>query len=275
MSEDTPIRKSDTAEEASWYATSRRKGRGVTEDLSISDLVAKARDAAVAHTEEHGEYEPKDLVGAELKRKHERHLNNTFSKLHRRMDFPSFDPSATDAIFRAKVACHNYASAIVAGEEVSGLLLSSPPGRGKTHLGVATLQAVATPERRVEVCQVPNFLAEIKAAFSPRSDADPDLILNQMKTADVLLLDDLGAERETEWAIETLYLLVDHRVQNELPTIITTNLGLTEFNQRADGEFSKNYGDDPVFCSRIYSRLRGMVIGNIHVLDGEDYRARG
>jgi DNA replication protein DnaC len=275
MSEEgTPIRKSDTAEEASWYATSRRKGRGVTEDLSISDLVAKARDAAVAHTEEHGEYEQKDLVGAELKRKHDRHLNAVFSKLHRRMTFPSFvtqNKSQADA----KVACHSYASAIVKGDEVSGLLLSSPPGRGKTHLGVATLQAVALPERRVEVCQVPNFLAEIKAAFSTRSDADPDLILNQMKTADVLLLDDLGAERETEWAIETLYLLIDFRVQEELPTIITTNLGLTEFNQRADGEFSKNYGDDPVFCSRIYSRLRGMVVGNIHVLDGEDYRAKG
>jgi DNA replication protein DnaC len=121
---------------------------------------------------------------------------------------------------------------------------------------------------------VPSFLASIKASFSKQSSGDPDQILSWHKQADLLLLDDLGAERETEWAIETLYLLIDHRVKHELPTIITTNLTISEFVKRADGEFTANYGDDPIYCARIYSRLRGMVVGNIHVLDGEDYRAR-
>jgi DNA replication protein DnaC len=212
-------------------------------------------------------------------RKHDVHIRNTFAKGERRMTFKAFS-ATTAAQTKAEVACREFSHAVHMGihdplyEVPPGLLLSSLPGRGKTHLAMATLLDAASPDIDVRVCAVPSFLASIKASFSKQSSGDPDQILSWHKSADLLLLDDLGAERETEWAIETLYLLVDHRVKHELPTIITTNLSLTEFVKRADGEFSANYGDDPIYCARIYSRLRGMVIGNIHVLDGDDYRGK-
>jgi DNA replication protein DnaC len=121
---------------------------------------------------------------------------------------------------------------------------------------------------------VPAFLARVKSRFSKSVHGDPNELLMKCQSADVLLIDDLGAERETEWAIETLYLIIDHRWHEEKPTIVTSNLTAGEFMERADGKFSKNYGDDPVYTSRIYSRLRGMLMGNIHVLDGDDYRAK-
>jgi DNA replication protein DnaC len=256
-------------------ARRRRAGMGLGGGTSLQDIIAHAQESAEAWEGDEGSIvTAEELRTRDAARRHDAHIRNTFAKGELKMTFGTFSPS-TDAQSAAKLACEKFAQDVAGRSDLlTGMMLSSPPGRGKTHLAMATLLEVASPDCDVRVCAVPSFLASIKASFSKNTPGDPDQILSWHKQADLLLLDDLGAERETEWAIETLYLLVDHRVKHELPTIITTNLTPTEFVARANGKFTKNYGDDPIYCSRIYSRLRGMVIGNIHLLDGDDYRAR-
>jgi DNA replication protein DnaC len=238
-------------------AEARAAGEGVSMEESVDSHIAEVSERAkMAEAKKHADF-----------------LARLFTPLHRRMTFPTFDPDS-DHDHAVKEAAHKWASAYKAGGEApsQGLMLSGSTGRGKTHLGIATLQAVASPDVRVEICAVPTFLARIRARFSNSVHGDPEEILERCQKADVLLIDDLGAERETEWAAETLFLLTDYRVNYELPTLVTTNLSPVEFNARAGGNFPEVYGKDPIHCQRIYSRLRGQVEGNIYTLDGRDRR---
>jgi DNA replication protein DnaC len=241
--------------------------------MSIEALVAKAKLASDEREASGVDEEPTDLEFLAKSRRMDTHLDQMFSKKHRKMTFASFE-TETEKQAAILAKAETFANAIKIGDAPEGIGFFSPPGLGKTHLGVAILQEIAHPDISVEICAVPKFLAQIRARFSPGSHGDPNEILKRCQNADVLLIDDLGAERETEWAIETLYLLIDHRWNDEKPTIVTSNLSATDFLARAEGKFSKNYGDDPVYSARIYSRLRGMLVGNMHVLDGDDYRAR-
>ena len=82
-------------------------------------------------------------------------------------------------------------------------------------------------------------------------------IIQRYSEADCLVLDDLGAEKTTDWSFSVLYLIIDNRYNNYKKTIITSNFAL---NQLAG-----KLGDD-----RIPSRIRAMC--SIVKMDGDDRR---
>ena len=226
--------------------------------------------------------ELRDGSAARIRRERDevtRRLAEELPPLYRRMTFASFHP-VTEKQTIAKAALEEWAHAYhelpdvqVAGlVGVGGVLLSGAPGRGKTHLAVALMQEVASPMCRARLVGVPDLLARMRSSFADR-DGSGEEYLDSAMTADILVVDDLGAERETEFAIETLYRLIDHRMTHELPTIVTTNLDVATFSKRADGKFSRGYRADPIYGQRIYSRIRGHVGDAVYVIDGEDYRA--
>jgi len=150
----------------------------------------------------------------------------------------------------------------------NGVIFHGPNGCGKTHLAVAMLRSVTDPLISIRLANVPEFLAEMRDSFKDGPGSEGALWLHRCKQADVLVLDDLGQERATEWVVDTLGALVFHRDRKGLPTIITTNLGLKEFSDRADGAANAagmNLG-------AIYSRLRGQTQANVFYLDGGDHR---
>jgi DNA replication protein DnaC len=149
------------------------------------------------------------------------------------------------------------------------MLLFGRNGRGKTHLAVSILRRVTSPATTIRFCNVPEFLAEMKASFNAGPEANANVLLQRCKDADVLVLDDLGQERATEWVVDTLGALIFHRHREQKPIIVTTNLSVRELNDRADGKANAagfNLG-------AIYSRLREMVLKNAHYFDGEDFRS--
>jgi DNA replication protein DnaC len=247
------------------HAHRRRAARGTE---TVGQSVQRVMDAARAHAEEHGEedHDAPTLHETEAVRREEARLSRMFPAMYQRMDFESFRPQ-TPGQEAAGQKCRAFADRINAGEMPAGLLLSGPPGRAKTHLGVSILRDVASVKTRtsrrvrVQICEVAEFLGEMRESYGSGGNAGAS-ILGAMK----------GAERETPWATEMLYLLVNHRAKHELTTIITTNIDPAAFNQRADGVFPMAYGSDPVYCWRIYSRLRGMVVGSGALLDGPDGR---
>lgn len=112
------------------------------------------------------------------------------------------------------------------------LILIGGYGCGKTHL------AAAIANQRVERGQptlfvtVPDLLDHLRAAFSPDSEIDYDQRFEEVRTAPLLILDDLGTHSATPWAQEKLYQIVNYRYNARLPSVITTNHRLEDLDRR-------------------------------------------
>jgi len=106
-----------------------------------------------------------------------------------------------------------------------GLLLYGPNGVGKTHLAVGILKAVMrTRGARGFFFETRELLKLVRDTYN-RSVAETEMdVLAPVLKADVLVLDDLGAERTSDWVQETLGLVVNTRYNERRPTIFTSNL---------------------------------------------------
>jgi DNA replication protein DnaC len=102
------------------------------------------------------------------------------------------------------------------------LVLMGDYGCGKTHLAAAIANANAARGVAVLFVTVPDLLDHLRATFAPNSTTPYDKRFSEVKTAPLLILDDLGTESATPWAQEKLYQLFNHRYNARLPTVITT-----------------------------------------------------
>ena len=112
------------------------------------------------------------------------------------------------------------------------LLLMGVYGCGKTHLAAAIAhQQVARGQPALFVV-VPDLLDHLRATFSPNSPVRFDKRFQEVKTAPLLVLDDLGTESASPWAQEKLYQLFNYRYNARLPTVITTAKTMDEVDPR-------------------------------------------
>lgn len=133
------------------------------------------------------------------------------------------------------------------------LLLAGPVGTGKTYQAYGALRAAASCGRAVGIQAVPfaDFCAELRP-----SGTDPEGSLRRYRDAELLLVDDLGAAKSSEWVEETTYRLINARYEAMRTTVFTTNL--------APAQLANGLGD------RIASRL--VEICNLVPLVGSDRR---
>jgi DNA replication protein DnaC len=103
------------------------------------------------------------------------------------------------------------------------LLLSGPTGTGKTHLAYAIAGACMARDTPVFAHTVPDLLELLRESYSANTHQET---LDTLKTVELLVLDDLGAQRDTGWALDTLYQIVNHRYAKALPMVVTTNCDL-------------------------------------------------
>jgi DNA replication protein DnaC len=105
-----------------------------------------------------------------------------------------------------------------------GLWFDGPVGTGKTSLAILVAKAAKDAGRSYAVYPVPRLLAEIKRTFD-RDASDTYMgFFRRLCTVDVLVLDDLGAEKQTEWVLEQLYSIVNERWQDRRSIVVTTNI---------------------------------------------------
>ncbi len=105
-------------------------------------------------------------------------------------------------------------------------------GNGKTHLAAAIANHVARAGDPVLFIVVPDLLDHLRATFNPASGMRLDKRFDEVKTAPLLVLDDLGTESATAWAREKLYQLFNYRYNARLPTVITTATPVDEIDPR-------------------------------------------
>ncbi len=112
------------------------------------------------------------------------------------------------------------------------LLLKGSYGAGKTHLAAAIANWRLDHGEPVLFIGVPDLLDHLRATYGPSSEVAYDARFEQVRAAPLLILDDLGAESQTPWALEKLYQLFSHRHASKLPTVITTNNDPETFDPR-------------------------------------------
>lgn len=138
----------------------------------------------------------------------------------------------------------------------SDIIFMGKTGSGKSHLAASCLKELRIDWARFVTA--PELLLEIRASFGNREEKETEQeIINRYCEYQILVLDDLGAEKSSDYSITTLYLIIDRRIRNCKRTIITTNLTLEEIELNLD--------------ARIASRLSGMKIVKITM---PDYRKK-
>jgi DNA replication protein DnaC len=117
------------------------------------------------------------------------------------------------------------------------LIIIAPDGCGKTHLAAAIGNHCADIGMPPIFVSVPDLLDQLRATFGPQSTTTLDKRFEEVKTAALLILDDLGTQSSTPWAREKLYQLFNYRYNNELPTVITTANKLEDIDVRLSSRF--------------------------------------
>ncbi len=112
------------------------------------------------------------------------------------------------------------------------LVVHGSSGAGKTHVAAAIANRCIERGQPALFVVVPDLLDHLRAAYKPDSEMAYDALLEQVRSAPVLILDDLGTQSSTPWAQEKLFQILNHRYNAQLPTIVTTNLAIERLDER-------------------------------------------
>ena len=136
-------------------------------------------------------------------------------------------PDEIKSLQKALKAAHTFS------EKPKGwLVFMGGYGSGKTHLAAAIANYRAGLGDPPLFIMVPDLLDHLRATFSPNSHVAFDRRFDEIRTAPLLVLDDLGTQSMTPWVREKLYQLFNYRYNRELPTVITTADSLDEMDAR-------------------------------------------
>ena len=169
----------------------------------------------------------------------------------------NFRPTVSNAAGRARVKVDGYLEDWEKNRDAGkGLYFCGGVGTGKTHLAVAVMNELIRRKRIPSLfVTVPELLDNLRETYN-KPGRNLDEWMDAVQNAEFLVLDDLGSERTTEWVRERIFVIVNHRYREALPTVFTSNIGPKDLAQQL-GE-------------RTASRIIAMC--DWIALEGDDYR---
>jgi len=127
----------------------------------------------------------------------------------------------------------------LAGLNQKGFYLHGKTGSGKTCMAIVFAKNITQQGGRIYFANVPELLFEIKGTFDRETKVFNDYgLICRWAEKPMLILDDLGAEKVTEYVRQSLYTLINKRYLENLPTFFTSNLSLDEIAARLDDRIS-------------------------------------
>ena len=179
-------------------------------------------------------------------------------------DLATFVSYQNERLVNALARARRFAEAFPVVDK--GLFLIGPPGIGKSHLAVAVLkQVISTRGARGIFYDVRELLKVIRSTYDPVVKATEAEVLRPVISADLLVLDDIGAEKTSEWVEETLNLIVSSRYNQRRLTIFTSNY-----------EEKEDRADPDSLLARVGFRMHSRLYEMCEFLEyeGADYRHR-
>ena len=169
----------------------------------------------------------------------------------------NFRPTVSNAAGRARVKVDGYLEDWEENRDAGkGLYFCGGVGTGKTHLAVAVMNELIRRKRIPSLfVTVPELLDNLRETYN-KPGRNLDEWMDAVQNAEFLVLDDLGSERTTEWVRERIFVIVNHRYREALPTVFTSNIGPKDLAEQL-GE-------------RTASRIIAMC--DWIALEGDDYR---
>jgi DNA replication protein DnaC len=165
------------------------------------------------------------------------HRDQTFASFHDRTDLEAGERTS---LHDALTAAQAYAQ-----DPADWLLFSGGHGSGKTHLAAGIANYRFEQGHPALFITTADLLDHLRATYSPSSAVSYDKRFSELRTAPLLILDDLGTHSATAWAREKLYQLFNYRYAARLATVITTSLPMEELERQ-----------DPLIFSRLIDETR-------------------
>lgn len=137
----------------------------------------------------------------------------------------------------------DYTKKCINNEQENGLIITGNSGVGKTHLVASILNELIEKDKLVLIGRLTSLLDMIKETFKDNSKSENELI-ELFSNVDMVVIDDLGTEKISSWALDKLYTIIENRNENKLPIIVTTRFDkeslLDRFYQSEDEELAED-----------------------------------
>jgi DNA replication protein DnaC len=189
-------------------------------------------------------------------------------------DFSNYETGGNDGLATAKLKIEAWAAQYPVDR--TGLLLIGPSGVGKTHLSVAALKQLTQKGVHCLFCDYRELLKKIQNSYNPSVQTTELDLLRPVFETEVVLLDDLGAVKPSEWVWDTVSLVLNARYNDKLTTLITSNFldGASAAAERLDGP--RRASREETLGDRIGERMRSRLFEmcRLVLVNGKDYRQK-
>ena len=195
------------------------------------------------------------------KRKHFRDvINNIYKqnyigKKFQNLNFENFNSNSENEL--AIAIAKDYVNKNITSVNTNGLIIMGESGVGKTHLAASIANRLIENDKIVLMGRLTTLLDMIKETFKDNTKSENELI-ELYSNVDLIIIDDLGTEKISNWALEKLYTIIENRNENRLPIIITTRFdkqGLIErFSQSQDEQLVD------AIISKLYQMCYGVTL---------------